>query len=207
MELLKHAQESGIPFNAPEKSIDTPQLRQLLRTAAADAIVLLKNEKNLLPLSSDMKSIAVIGPNAKVAMTSGGGSAELLSTYTVSPLQGITTAANEFGTKVEYVAGAVSHKYLPLLDQYIHQPDGDAGALIEFWNQMPSDDFLNTGADLGAKLHSCDWSTPTLGTSCLMVDGIVTLDYRFSLHRSQSAAGYHQSSSRLFYPSGVPVQP
>ncbi|KAJ6539657.1 glycoside hydrolase family 3 protein [Mycena capillaripes] len=172
LELLKHAHESGIPFDAPEESIDTPELRRLLRTAAADAVVLLKNDKNILPLSSDLKKIAVIGPNAKLAMTSGGGSARLLSTYTVSPLEGISTVAKEIGAEIKYAVGAASHKYLPLLDPYIQQKAGAAGALIEFWNQKPSEDFLKLEPDLGAKLKKCDWSTPTLGTNCLLLDGV-----------------------------------
>ncbi|KAJ6628953.1 glycoside hydrolase family 3 protein [Mycena sp. CBHHK59/15] len=172
LELLKRAHESGIPFDGPEKSIDTPELRQLLRTAAADAIVLLKNDKKTLPLSSNVKKIAVIGPNAKTAMTSGGGSARLLSTYTVSPLEGITAVAKEIGAEVKYCVGAASHRYLPLLDSYIRQTDGELGALIEFWNEAPSDDFISPNADLGAKLAQCVWSTPTLGTNCFLVDGI-----------------------------------
>ncbi len=45
-------------------SFDTPPQRQLARQLAQKSIVLLKNEGNLLPLSPDLTSIAVIGPNA-----------------------------------------------------------------------------------------------------------------------------------------------
>ena len=43
---------------------DTPAHRQLALEAARKSIVLLKNERNALPLKSSVKSIAVIGPNA-----------------------------------------------------------------------------------------------------------------------------------------------
>lgn len=43
---------------------DTPNQRRLARTIAHKSIVLLKNEGNLLPLSKQIESIAVIGPNA-----------------------------------------------------------------------------------------------------------------------------------------------
>src|SRR5437667_20425 len=43
---------------------DTPAHRQLALEAARQSIVLLKNEGNLLPLRSSVKSIAVVGPNA-----------------------------------------------------------------------------------------------------------------------------------------------
>lgn len=43
---------------------DTPDERKLAREIAQKSIVLLKNEGNLLPLRKDLRSIAVIGPNA-----------------------------------------------------------------------------------------------------------------------------------------------
>lgn len=41
---------------------DTPEQRQLARDIARKSFVLLKNENNLLPISPDLKNIAVIGP-------------------------------------------------------------------------------------------------------------------------------------------------
>ena len=43
---------------------DTPAHRQLALEAARKSMVLLKNERNTLPLKSSVKSIAVVGPNA-----------------------------------------------------------------------------------------------------------------------------------------------
>ncbi len=43
---------------------DTPDERKLAREIAQKSIVLLKNEGNILPLSKQLNSIAVIGPNA-----------------------------------------------------------------------------------------------------------------------------------------------
>jgi beta-glucosidase len=56
-EIVPYAQ---IPFSANDSSAH----RQLALEAARESIVLLKNEKNMLPLRKDLKSIAVIGPNA-----------------------------------------------------------------------------------------------------------------------------------------------
>ena len=107
-------------------------------------------------------------------MTSGGGSARLLSTYTVSPLEGISAAAEEIGAEVRYGIGATSHKYLPLLDPYIKLDDGRPGALVEFWNESPAENFLNIGADVGKPVKQCVWSTPTRGSDCFLMDGIVS---------------------------------
>lgn len=185
LDLLQRAYASGIPFNAPEEGIDTPELRQLLRTAAADAIVLLKNDRNILPLSTrgDLKKIAVIGPNAKQAMTSGGGSARLLSTYTISPLEGISAVAKEIGARVTYRIGATSHKYLPVLDPYIRRKDGRPAALIEFWNDSPEDSFLKPDADISKQLKRCVWSATTEGSNCFLMDGIVSIySFRALVH-------------------------
>jgi beta-glucosidase len=45
-------------------AFDTPEQRGLARQIAQKSMVLLKNDGNLLPLSKDLTSIAVIGPNA-----------------------------------------------------------------------------------------------------------------------------------------------
>ena len=170
--MLQRAYDSGIPFDAPEKSLDTPEVRALLRKAAADAIVLLKNEKGLLPLGSGIGKIAVIGPNAKQAVTSGGGSASLLSTYTVSPLEGISSAAKEIGAEVKYTVGALSHQYLPAIDPFIKY-NGKTGAFFEFWNESPTDDWLSTSPDFSKEVPPAAWSTPTNSAKCFLADGIV----------------------------------
>ncbi|VDC07331.1 unnamed protein product [Peniophora sp. CBMAI 1063] len=166
LELMVHAHESGIPFDGPEESYDTPEVRALLRRAAADATVLLKNDAGVLPLKSP-RSIAVIGPNAKLAFSSGGGSARLLETYTVSALDAITAVAAETGAQVTFSVGAHTHNWLPLLDPYITH-GGKPGALVEFWNEEPAPGWLENLEEGPA----CAWSTPTRGSSCFLMDGI-----------------------------------
>ncbi|KZP20178.1 glycoside hydrolase family 3 protein [Athelia psychrophila] len=172
LELLKRAYASQIPFDAPELGVDTPALRALLRAAAASATVLLKNDHQVLPLPATLKKIAVLGPNAKAAMTSGGGSARLLSTYTVSPFEAISAHAKDIGAEVVYGIGAASHKYLPLLDAHISQPGAGKGALVEFWNASPTADFLSPVADVTAAVAPAAWSTPTKVSDCFLMDGI-----------------------------------
>jgi len=58
------------PYVEPEqakKYFDAPENRVLARKIAQKSMVLLKNDDNLLPLSQDIESIAVIGPNAHAA--------------------------------------------------------------------------------------------------------------------------------------------
>src|SRR6202012_366024 len=86
--------------------IDTPEQRGIARKAADESVVLLKNEGGILPLDAGkVKSIAVIGPNAAVARTGGGGSSKVKSSYTVAPLAAITEKAGS-RIQVEYALGA-----------------------------------------------------------------------------------------------------
>ena len=79
--------------------VDTPDQRAAARTAATESMVLLKNDRALLPLDpAKTRSVAVIGPCAAVARTGGGGSSLVRSKYAVTPLEGIKEAA---GGRVE----------------------------------------------------------------------------------------------------------
>ncbi|KAI0047327.1 glycoside hydrolase family 3 protein [Auriscalpium vulgare] len=170
LELVAYAHASGIPFNGPQTAVDTPALRALLRRAAADAIVLLKNAAGLLPLTQPLAKIAVIGPNAKNVFLSGGGSARLRETYHVSVLDGIRAAVP--AAEVAYAVGATSHQYLPLLDDYMHV-DGRAGALLEFWNEEPGVGWVESLAEGSQPV----WSTPTQTSNCYFMDGIYTTTF------------------------------
>jgi beta-glucosidase len=85
--------------------LDAPPQRALARKAATESIVLLKNSGDLLPLnSSKIHSVVVIGPNAAVARTGGGGSSLVTPKYSISPLKGIQNRAGQ-GVKVSYALG------------------------------------------------------------------------------------------------------
>ncbi len=94
------------PYIDPNKAtqmIDTAEDRALAAESARRSIVLLKNEKNTLPLDkSKLKSIAVIGPNAEKAHL--GGYTDPRPPKTVSILEGVK---NKLGSavKVNYAEG------------------------------------------------------------------------------------------------------
>jgi len=86
--------------------VDTPEQRAVTRKAATESIVLLKNARNVLPLdSTKIHSVLVIGPNAAVARTGGGGSSLVVPKYSVAPLKGIQDRAGQ-GVQVTYALGA-----------------------------------------------------------------------------------------------------
>lgn len=57
LRVVKRCAASNIPENAPEGTIDTPETAALLRKLAGESIVLMKNEKDVLPLGKD-KSVS-----------------------------------------------------------------------------------------------------------------------------------------------------
>ncbi|KAM0749713.1 glycoside hydrolase family 3 protein [Meredithblackwellia eburnea MCA 4105] len=163
LKFVNKAIASGIPFGAPETSIDTPALRALLRKASASATVLLKNEASILPISKSTKSIAVIGSNAQIAVPSGGGSASLAATYTVSPLEGIKEAAKALGATVNYAVGASAFRYLPLLDRAM------GPAKVEVFADSPVKDWYY---DFEGEFPKPTWETATPSSQAFMIDGV-----------------------------------
>src|SRR5438270_4772723 len=117
--LLLLLDKAGIfehPKAVPEQAIDLPERRALVREAAAEGIVLLKNEQQVLPLQpKQVTSIAVIGPNAKVAQTTGGGSAQVNAHYAVTPFEGIVAKVGD-QVRLGYEQGCTNYRLLPLLD-------------------------------------------------------------------------------------------
>ena len=94
-------------FDNPQRggAVDTPDQRAVARAAATESVVLLKNAGGALPLAAPrIRSVAVIGPNAAVARTGGGGSSLVTPNYTVTPLDGIKEAAGSQVT-VAYAQG------------------------------------------------------------------------------------------------------
>ena len=97
-----------------EASIDRPEHRQVIRKAAAEGIVLLKNEGDVLPIDKQINTIAIIGPNAKDAKVMGGGSAKVAAHYVISPFEGVRARAGD-DFELRYELGCASFKMLPLL--------------------------------------------------------------------------------------------
>ena len=71
-----------------EASTERPEHRDLARRAAAESMVLVRNQGGLLPLSGD-QTVALIGPGAAETAMLGGGSASLVPHRTTSVLESL----------------------------------------------------------------------------------------------------------------------
>jgi beta-glucosidase len=133
LKLVNYAGKSGIPERAEEKVLNTEEDRALLRRAAAQSVVLLKNENGILPLDKN-KPITVIGPNSKFPAYCGGGSASLLPYYTVTPFDAVSEVST---AGVTFSQGVYAHQDLPLLGPLMKNPDGKQGFRFIVYNDPP----------------------------------------------------------------------
>jgi beta-glucosidase len=69
--------------------INSIEHQQLSLEVARKSIILLKNENDLLPMSKNNVTVALIGPSANVAQLDGTGSSYVTPFYTVTPREGI----------------------------------------------------------------------------------------------------------------------
>lgn len=95
-------------------NVDSKEHRDLATKSALESIVLLKNNQNTLPLKKDVKTIAIIGPNANDVQC-------LLGNYngfpshTVTPLEGIKNKVSAT-TKVLYEPGCSLAANMPFME-------------------------------------------------------------------------------------------
>lgn len=88
-----------------EGQYNTKAHQEVARAIADEAIVLLKNEGNILPLKQEaIKRVAVIGANADRKHAGGGGSSQVKAFYEITALQGLKNLLGD-KVKVEYAPG------------------------------------------------------------------------------------------------------
>lgn len=88
--LLRLIFRTTMSANRPFGKFVSPEHSEVARKIAEQGIVLLKNDKQTLPIPvGKYKRIAVIGDNATRSLVIGGGSSSLKVAYEVSPLEGL----------------------------------------------------------------------------------------------------------------------
>jgi beta-glucosidase len=108
----------------------------LSRQAERESVVLLKNEKNTLPLSKKLKTLAVIGPNADNFEA-------LIGNYNGIPKDPVTVLKGIIGkltpdTRIIYAEGSDLadgiHNLIPIPSRYLQTEEGKQGAYGEYFN-------------------------------------------------------------------------
>ncbi|MCL6430671.1 MAG: glycoside hydrolase family 3 C-terminal domain-containing protein [Anaerolineae bacterium] len=119
------------PAARPAGAANTPEHQALAGEVAEESIVLLKNEGDLLPLHREnLGCIAVIGPNARSLLVSGGGSACLEPPYVVSPWEALVENLGD-SVRLEYERGCDNHAGPPIIDgEWLLPPEGQGRGLL-----------------------------------------------------------------------------
>ena len=217
--MLRIIERSGAfeqPHTEPEQAIDRPEHRALIRKAASDGMVLLKNTNNILPLEKDkLKSIALIGPNVKTAQIMGGGSAQVSAHYVITPFESLKTVVGE-AVQLGYEIGCTNHKILPKLearavngntfkleyfnnhelsDETIHSENLKSGELLVFGEIAPGVNPAEFSARLSASFTpdssgTHQFSLVSVGKSRLLVDGQMIADNWTKQMKGESYFGF-----------------
>ena len=138
LNVAKFSKRFENPTLRPEEESNTESHRNLLREAAADGMVLLKNDA-LLPLKSNINKLAIIGPNAKEAQIIGGGSAQLRPHYQLHPLKAFEDRLGS-ETNITYGKGCHTYKFLPAINTDLM--NDSQGFLVEYFEGSIPDENL-----------------------------------------------------------------
>ncbi|OCH95211.1 putative beta-glucosidase from glycoside hydrolase family GH3 [Obba rivulosa] len=124
-----------------ERTRDSPEGRKFCRKLAAEGMVVLRNEKGILPVTpraGKKLKVALIGPNMKERIISGGGSAALKASYIVNPYDGLVSNAPD-DLEFQYEVGCYAHKFTPTLENLLKTRNGEPGWTCTFYNHDKHD--------------------------------------------------------------------
>ncbi|MBJ29977.1 MAG: glycosyl hydrolase [Acidimicrobiaceae bacterium] len=151
LRLMARTDAVARPHVRPEEELDEPAHRALVRRAAAEGFVLLRNEPAspsgavadqsadppLLPLDvGSIGRLAVIGPNAAAAMVMGGGSAALVAQHETSPLDAIRARLGDRLDVVHEPGAIVQRSARPMGGSTTERPDGGRGFAVEYFDTV-----------------------------------------------------------------------
>lgn len=108
----------------PQDKVDSAEHRATSLAAAEQAITLLKNDGNALPLDpAKIRRIAVIGPNADARMIQGGGSSEVTAIRVTTPLEGLRAALPK--TRIDHAIGVTNDRFAAMADPRMFSTTAD----------------------------------------------------------------------------------
>ncbi|MBY8985736.1 MAG: glycoside hydrolase family 3 C-terminal domain-containing protein [Candidatus Lokiarchaeota archaeon] len=121
----------------PKGSRNTPEHQALACEIAEEGIVLLKNERNILPIDKKkVKKIAVIGPNANKKTYLGGGSSSNFPPYEIKPIVGIEEKCKD---KVEIINSPSEADITVIFAGLTHQEGMDREGVDKVSFSLPED--------------------------------------------------------------------
>lgn len=152
LKLVERTRASERSVDDQEYTVDDPTERALCRRASAAGTVLVRNVDNVLPLQPEkLHRIALLGPNARMTRTQGGGSSSMQALSRKSILR---AATDRFGEdRIIYEAGVSIDKMAPVASStHLRTPSGERGLQIDYYN----------GGDLNGEIVHTDTISSSL---------------------------------------------
>ncbi|KAF2648083.1 glycoside hydrolase family 3 protein [Lophiostoma macrostomum CBS 122681] len=189
--LKKVGKFSDRRYAKKEEAIDRPEHRALIRKAGSEGLVLLKNDRNLLPIDiKKSKRIALLGPLANYAAAHGGGSASLNCHYKVSPYDAFSQRLGD-SVEIAHSKGAHIFRVYPELEADCTNDNGNPGFSAEYF-ETPS---------IEGKPFRVEEFPRGYFTTMMNTYAIGTRSVRFTTNFRPSVAGNHYLSFSGIGPS------
>jgi beta-glucosidase len=152
--ILRLAVRYGLVRNEnvePSGALYNPVGKRVAYDVAAESIVLLKNDGNLLPLNpANIHRVALLGPNVYPPVFGGGGSSSV-APYAVADIYTSLSDALGAGVEVMYSPGIMNE------EEIFHQTSFDEGGITQEVFSNP--DFSGTGER--SQVQHIDWWAPS----------------------------------------------
>lgn len=137
MEFVRTTGKFEHPETLSERAINKAEHQNLIREAGGRGIVLLQNDKNLLPLDAKrLKSVAALGL-AKECLAHGGGSAAVNCHYKITPFEALRAVLGQ-DVELRYAQGAQVFRNLADLQDDVFDSRGNPGLTL---NRYQTRDF------------------------------------------------------------------
>lgn len=152
----------GLPRPAGE--LRTPRHKAIAFEAACEAMTLLKNDGDLLPLSPDVKTVALIGPNAARVLLQGGGSSQVTTDSVRTMAQGLRERLGP-GVTVLEGSGVDNDSFPPAADRRQFSPDEGRSAEGLAANYFESPDLSGAPTRTSVERHMMRWVSSAMASA------------------------------------------
>ncbi|WP_337185136.1 glycoside hydrolase family 3 C-terminal domain-containing protein [Phenylobacterium sp.] len=147
----------------PKGELRTARHKAIALDAACEAMTLLKND-GLLPLSRELKSVALIGPNAARCLLQGGGSSRVVTDRVKTPAEGLRDFLGQ-GVAVLEARGVDNDPFPVGPDPWAFSPTEARDAEGLHAEYFDSVDFSGAPARTALERNFVRWSSPNMAAA------------------------------------------
>ncbi|KAH7184809.1 glycoside hydrolase superfamily [Fusarium flagelliforme] len=195
--------KAGEVSGKPPQS-DTPEQRALIRQLVAESVVLLKNDKERLPIKNpENLKYGLIGDHVKNPSLCGGGSAEVEPYYGITPYEAIKEVVGE--ENITYTPGCNSFRFSPIIKGHRTPDDKTEGWHVDIFAEDPEEN-RDTKAIVSVTAEKQLVDVPESYHSTIPTKFYVKANSKYTIQESGSLKfGFSTSGKGKFYIDGKEV--